>query len=105
MFNFKYRFRSTFKILSIHFATDQEIEAKSYITLLLPALGYDDKNGDFTWNESISKAYDIGLLYKIQNMPFKRDQIALYSFMIIINFTILLCVVSLFSFFVFYQIC
>lgn len=38
------------------------IDAKSYTTFVLRALGYNDDNGDFSWSKSIDKALAIGLL-------------------------------------------
>jgi hypothetical protein len=44
------------------FGSDQMIDSKSYATMLLRALGYDDKAGDFSWDKSLEKSKDIGII-------------------------------------------
>ncbi len=39
-----------------------EANAKMFITFVLRALGYSDANGDFTYNESVAKAAELGLI-------------------------------------------
>ena len=39
-----------------------EANAKMFITFVLRALGYSDANGDFTYNESVVKAAELGLI-------------------------------------------
>ena len=40
---------------------DGKLDFRSYITLLLRALGYDDGAGDFSWDRAAEKAAEIGL--------------------------------------------
>jgi len=46
-----------------------------FVTFMLRALGYSDKNGDFVWNESIQKAESLGIIplgKYTANGPFNR---------------------------------
>jgi hypothetical protein len=63
------------------FGTDQLIKSHSFMTFMLRALGYDDNQGDFLWEEANQFAYDIGViddetLYRIENEVFIRDHVA-----------------------------
>ncbi|MGI6704405.1 MAG: Ig-like domain-containing protein [Clostridia bacterium] len=44
------------------FGSNDNMTAQQYVTFVLRVLGYDDSTGDFVWNESLSKAGEIGLL-------------------------------------------
>jgi hypothetical protein len=44
------------------FGLGNKVTANEYITYVLRALGYDDTYGDFTWDKSIDKALEIGLI-------------------------------------------
>lgn len=44
------------------FGSNDTLNASQYITFVLRSLGYSDSEGDFKWNESADKAFDIGLL-------------------------------------------
>lgn len=44
------------------FGAQQYMTVEAYTTFILRALGYDDSNNDFTWNTSIEKAKEIGML-------------------------------------------
>lgn len=44
------------------FTPSATIGFKHYVTFLLRALGYDDKNGDFTFATSLAKAAEIGMM-------------------------------------------
>lgn len=44
------------------FGSSDHMTAQQYVTFVLRVLGYDDSIGDFTWDESINKAGEIGLL-------------------------------------------
>ncbi len=44
------------------FDPNSSLDAKSYVTLLLRALGYDDTAGDFTWKEALSFAAQTGMM-------------------------------------------
>lgn len=69
------------------FGTNDKMNSKSFITLLLRSLGYDDTsaNSDFTWNESVDFAKSVGLLeedlyFKIVSSTFTRDFVAKSSY-------------------------
>lgn len=44
------------------FGSTQLIDAKGYTTFVLRALGYNDKNGDFSYSAAIFKAQQVGML-------------------------------------------
>ena len=44
------------------FAPEDEININTYATFLLRALGYNDKNGDFTYDNAVTKTVEIGML-------------------------------------------
>lgn len=66
------------------FGSNLTINAKSYFTFLLRALGYSDKSGDFNWNESLEFANSIGLLsdsdFDLYQSEFLRAQIVKASY-------------------------
>lgn len=70
------------------FGSTAPMTSQTYMTFLLRALGYDDQMGDFTWDKALEKAFEVGLLndytyYEITNLPFNRDQVALYSYTVL----------------------
>ena len=44
------------------FGMDRQVDAKMFLTFMLRALNYDDKKGDFNYNESVEFALEIGVL-------------------------------------------
>lgn len=44
------------------FDSDAKVTSMQFVTFMLRALGYDDKNGDFLWSESIKKAESLGIV-------------------------------------------
>lgn len=44
------------------FGPSQPMTAEQFTTMVLRVLGYDDSNGDFTWDKSLEKALEVGLL-------------------------------------------
>ena len=44
------------------FTPNGSLNAKSYVTFLLRALGYDDGAGDFSWNDALPFSAEIGLM-------------------------------------------
>lgn len=67
------------------FGSDSFMSAQQFVTLVLRALNYDDKNGDFTWDQSLSKAEEIGLIdhsYSVALMDtFTRGDVAKISYL------------------------
>lgn len=57
-----YEKKLTAGIANNKFGSTQLIDAKAYITFVLRALGYDDRNGDFSYNAAIFKAKQVGLI-------------------------------------------
>lgn len=66
------------------FGSAETLQAKSYMTFLLKALGYDPDAGDFTWDTAIDKAVDIGMINleekaELERETFLRDHLAYLS--------------------------
>ena len=67
------------------FGSNVIIDAKSYATFLLRALGYDDSKGDFQWKDALDKAAEIGIVSKDESkelsLPgFTRGDMAYLSY-------------------------
>ncbi len=67
------------------FGSTEIIDGKSYATFVLRALGYDDFNGDFTWENAIEFAKNVKLidndeLELIKGQGFKRNELVLLSY-------------------------
>lgn len=67
------------------FGANDAMTANQYLTFVLRALGYNDKQGDFVWNKAADKAMEIGLVgascreqYMRSNL-FLRDNVAVIS--------------------------
>ena len=60
--NYAYENGLTAGIAEGEFGSSLKIDAKSYYTFLLRALGYDDKNGDFSWSSAVEDALSMGLI-------------------------------------------
>ena len=61
------------------------IQAESYITFILRALGYSDSKGDFTWSDPYPKATEIGLVNEetktaLKGKAFLRDDLVGISY-------------------------
>lgn len=68
------------------FGANNNIQAKSYMTFILRALGYDDSKGEFSWNESLEFAKDKSVideedLIELNTHTFLRDHVAKYSYL------------------------
>lgn len=66
------------------YGSERPINEKAYLTFLLRALGYSDKDGtDFTWDTVEQASREKGLLYSnesfIEDAPFKRERLAQLS--------------------------
>ena len=46
------------------FSPDTNLDAKSYVTFVLRAIGYSDSNGDFSWSSALSDSADFRLMTK-----------------------------------------
>lgn len=61
------------------------IDSKSYVTLVLRSLGYDDAKGDFKWSNALEKAIEIGLIKEnyipnLKEQEFLRDHMVKVSY-------------------------
>lgn len=67
------------------FGTNNLIDAKSYLTFLLRALGYSDQHGDFSWGEAVEFALEKGIIsesmyFELSSQTFLRDHMAKTSY-------------------------
>ncbi len=53
------------------FGLGSNVTTEQYVTYVLRALGYNDSNGDFNWQQSIDKAFQVGLLSSTEVKYFK----------------------------------
>lgn len=79
--NYAYKNGLTNGIGNHLFGSSNKVNALSYTTFLLRALGYSDSNGDFTYNQSIEFAKTIGLysaadVSELTAATFLRDHVA-----------------------------
>lgn len=82
--NYAYKNGLTKGIGNQLFGTTDHMNAKSYITFMLRALGYDDTKGDFTYSKAMEFAKEKGILSKedaleLEKVAFLRDHIAKIS--------------------------
>lgn len=83
--NYAYKEGLTAGIGNSKFGANDNMIAKSYMTFLLRALGYDDEKGDFQWASAIEFAKDIDLVSDefaelVNSEVFIRDYIAKSSY-------------------------
>ncbi len=63
------------------FGSTTEASASMYLTFVLRALGYSDKNGDFTWDNPFALARETGIMKGNPNvMKFLRADVVLVSY-------------------------
>lgn len=68
------------------FGSNNSISGLQYMTFLLRVLSYDDSKGDFSWSESIKKAYELGILsqedynYYLTRKTFLRDDLVVFTY-------------------------
>lgn len=79
--NYAYEQGLTNGIGNQQFGSQQNIDAMSFHTFLLRALGYDDSIGDFSWSEANEFALEKGIISPyyygdITNNVFRRDHVA-----------------------------
>lgn len=70
---------------STEFGSTNTISAAQYCTFVLRALGYDDKKGDFQWDQSVDKAVEIGLIseedaLELKSKEFVREDVVKISY-------------------------
>lgn len=80
-----YYYSLTNGISSTEYGSTLEMKAKSYMTFVLRALGYDETLEDFTWDEALEYAFTLGILTQefyteLSGHTFYRDQVAKLSY-------------------------
>lgn len=70
------------------YGSSMPMDSKSYVTLILRVLGYDDKAKDFEWNTAIDKALEISLLSEEEANNLRKD-VFLRSHMVGISYNAL----------------
>ncbi|SMC81937.1 S-layer homology domain-containing protein [Papillibacter cinnamivorans] len=83
--NYAYSKGYTNGVSSSLFGTYSTITAPEYMTLILRSMGYSDASGDFTWDTSLSYAYNKGLLTSgeqalLASKTFYRAQVVYVSY-------------------------
>ena len=56
------------------YGSNNPVSANDYTTLILRALGYSDKDGEFTWKNSLEYAMEIGLINKSEYDSLKQPE-------------------------------
>lgn len=79
-----YEFDLTTGMSKERFGSNEDLLAIHYATFILRALGYDDGQGDFHWNESLEKLYQINLIdsdasQELKAHIFLRDHVVMLS--------------------------
>lgn len=82
---FLYQYNLTKGISSSQYGSTLGMQAKSYMTFILRALGYDEASGDFTWENALEYAFylnliDLDFYTELKGQPFLRDQVAKVSY-------------------------
>lgn len=67
------------------FGSNDELDAKSYLTFMLRSLKYNDSEGDFSWSKATEKSQQIGLISddfvtELDGKTFLRDHVASISY-------------------------
>ena len=79
---YAYKLNITKGVSSEQFGSAQQMDKKSYLTLMLRSLGYDDDNNDFTWANAAEKAVEVGIIKKseMNSTKFTRGDVAEVSY-------------------------
>jgi hypothetical protein len=82
---YMYRNGLTKGISPSEYGSQNFIDSKSYATMLMRVLGYDDGNGDFSWNLALDKAVEIDLIdgetqSRLASELFLRDDLVHFSY-------------------------
>ncbi len=80
-----YRYELMTGISNNKYGAKNTASAKDYTTLMLRILGHSDKNGDFSWNNSLEYALEIGLINQneydsLQGSTFDRGDMVMLSY-------------------------
>lgn len=82
--NYAYQNGMTKGVGNQRFGTTDKLSAKSYVTLMLRALGYNDSQGDFSFDKAVDFAIQIKMLSNaeaasLSSGTFLRDHVAMVS--------------------------
>lgn len=83
---YMYEKKLTAGIGSNKFGADILTDHNTFVTFVLRALGYDDKLGDFSWNDALKKAQEISL---IDDDEISKDKVFLRGHMVHISYNAL----------------
>lgn len=72
-----------------NFGSDEPLSALQYVTFVMRALGYDDKNNDFKYQEALDKAVELGLLTAGTASELKSESVFLRDDMVGISYNAL----------------
>ena len=80
-----YEYELTNGVSDTLYGSNLNMQAKSYITFVLRALGYDEVLGDFTWHNALEYAFSKDLInqeiyQELKGNMFYRDQVAKLSY-------------------------
>lgn len=84
--NFLYEIGLVKGVSESKLGSDDLMTIEQFTTLVLRALNYDDTKGEFTWDKSLDKAIEIGLLLDNEinslndNNPFTRGKMSLITY-------------------------
>ncbi len=83
--NYAYAHGLTSGVSPNSFGTNEFIDANSYMTFLLRALGYSDHAGDFSWSSALDFAKSQGFIsenqwFELSSQDFLRDHVAKLSY-------------------------
>ncbi|MCF8018785.1 MAG: hypothetical protein K9L62_05185 [Vallitaleaceae bacterium] len=79
---YAYKLNITKGVSKEKFGSSSEMDKKSYLTLMLRSLGYDDDKNDFTWSNAAEKAVEVGIIKNsdINSKKFTRGDVAEVSY-------------------------
>jgi hypothetical protein len=71
------------------YGADKLINASEYMTFLIRVLGYDDSQGDFSWDKSLQKASSLGIITSNEYSSFQKKISFLRDDMVFISYAVL----------------
>lgn len=76
-------------ISATEFGSNNPMTAEQFTTMILRGLGYNDKAGEFSWDKSLDKAIEIGLIDAYEKNQIETDKTFTREEMIIISYNAL----------------
>ncbi len=79
---YAYKLNITKGVSKEKFGSSSDMDKKSYLTLMLRSLGYDDDKNDFTWSNAAEKAVEVGIIKNsdVNSKKFTRGDVAEVSY-------------------------